>query len=178
MPAEVAIKFAKRLLELDPEMKLVVDQPIDLKHKRLVDLSGKIDTPEKFKALIAQVEGLISVDSFAPQFADAASIPCAHLCATLPAEIYPYYPFSKVIELPGLQDLSGYRKFKVSDDEWQVIKDSYLKAWRQVDPKIVLDALVSAAQQVKKNPPHLQACSSFLTAKRIVVLMFQGESGS
>jgi len=151
MPAEVAIEFAKRLLELDPEMKLVVDQPIDLKHKRLVDFSGKIDSPEKFKALIAQVEGLISVDSFAPQFADAASIPCVHLCATLPAEIYPYYLFSKVIELPGLQDLPGYRKFKVSDDEWLVIKDNYLKTWQKVDPKTVLDALASTALQSKEK---------------------------
>lgn len=33
MPADVASKFAKRLLELDPEMKLVVDQPIDLRNK-------------------------------------------------------------------------------------------------------------------------------------------------
>lgn len=152
MPAGVASKFAKRLLELDPEMKLVVDQPIDLKHKRLIDLSGKIDSPEKFKALIAQVDGLISVDSFAPQFADAASVPCVHLCATLPADIYPYYPLSKVIELPGLQGLPGYRKFKVSDDEWQNIEDDYLKAWQQVDPKNVLKELAAATLKAKETP--------------------------
>ena len=141
MPAEVAIKFAKRLLELDPEMKLVVDQPIDLKHKRLVDFSGKIDSPEKFKALIAQVDGVITVNSFASHMSDVCSTPTIHLCPCLPVDFYPYYPFTTGINPHGYQKLPAYKKFKVSGEEWSGISNAYLRLWGSLSPNEVISLL-------------------------------------
>jgi hypothetical protein len=170
MPAEVAIKFAKRLLELDPEMKLVVDQPIDLKHKRLIDLSGKIDSPEKFKALIAQMDGLISVDSFAFHVADAALVPCVTIFTSVTPDIYPYYPLVKSIELPNMQQLPAYKKFKTSNEEWDDIKESYIKAWNRLDFDLVRKELLSVSQEVNKFcacSPNIKLVSSY--PKRSIV---------
>jgi hypothetical protein len=142
IPESVAIEITKKLLALDTTLQLVIDQPLNFKHKRLIDLSGKIDSPAKFKALVAQVDGLITVDSFAPQLADACSVPTVHLCATLPASYYPYYPYSAIVEIPNSSSLSGWRKFDLNThEEWQEMKHEYTEAWKNLDVKCILQKL-------------------------------------
>ncbi|ANY61514.1 hypothetical protein MA05_04610 [Comamonas aquatica] len=141
MPAQVALKFAKRLLELAPEMTLVIDQPMDLQHKRLMDLSSQIHTPEKFKALCAQVDGLITVNSFASHVADLCSTPAVHVCSTIPASRYPYYPFSAAINVPGYEQLPAFNQPKVEPEKWETMGAVYHTAWERLAAAQVLTLL-------------------------------------
>ncbi|MBF6631343.1 MAG: hypothetical protein ITG01_09395 [Comamonas sp.] len=138
MPAQVAVKFARRLLELAPEITLVIDQPMDLKHKRLMDLSSHITTPEKFKALCAQVDGLITVNSFASHVADFCSTPAVHVCSTIPANRYPYYPFSAPINLQGYEQLPAFNQPKAEPEKWETMHAVYHTAWESLAPAQVL----------------------------------------
>lgn len=141
MPAQVALKFAKRLLELAPDMTLVIDQPMDLKHKRMLDLSSHITTPEKFKALCALVDGLITVNSFASHAADLCSTPAVHVCSTIPASHYPYYPFSAAINLQGYEQLPAFNQPKVEPEKWEAMHAVYHTAWESLAPAQVLTLL-------------------------------------
>jgi len=155
MHAEVASKFAKRLLELDPEMKLVVDQPIELKHKRLIDLSAQIDSPEKFKALVGQVDGVITVNSFASHLADMCAVPAVHLCPCLPGSFYPYYPYSATAHPKGYEQLPAFGKVKVSEDEWKEMSSAYQAAWETLTAGEVLKQLQEKTAQrlAARNEP-------------------------
>lgn len=158
MPPEVALKFAKRLLELDPEMKLVIDQPMELKHKRLIDLSSQINAPEKFKALCGLVDGLITVNSFASHAADLCSTPAVHLCSTVPGSHYPYYPFSASINPQGYEQLPAFNKVKVSDEEWTKCSAVYHRAWESISPAEVLAKLqekMAQRQAAAREPKGL-----------------------
>lgn len=141
MPAEVAVKFARRLLELDPEIKLVIDQPIEFKHKRVIDLGQHIDSPEKFKALVGQMDGVITVNSFASHVADMCSIPTVHLCASVPGSIYPYYPFTTPLNPEGYEDLPAFGKVKVAEEAWGQMRGAYQTAWESVAPAKVMALL-------------------------------------
>lgn len=141
MPPQVAIEFAQRLLELAPDIKLVIDQPMNLQHERLLDLSSQINTPEKFKALCALVDGLITVNSFASHAADLCSTPAVHLCSTIPASHYPYYPFSAAINLPGYEQLPAFNQPKVKPEEWETMSAVYHTAWESLAPAQVLTLL-------------------------------------
>lgn len=156
MPAQVALKFAKRLLELAPEMTLVIDQPMALKHKRVLDVSSQINTPEKFKALCGLVDGLITVNSFASHAADLCSTPAVHLCSTIPASHYPYYPFSAAINLQGYEQLPAVNRPKVEPEEWEKISAVYHRAWESVAPVQVLTLLHEklAQRQAAANEPQ------------------------
>lgn len=141
MPPQVAIQFAQRLLELAPDIKLVIDQPMNLQHERLIDVSSQINTPEKFKALCAQVDGLITVNSFASHAADLCSTPAVHLCSTIPASHYPYYPFSAAINLPGYEQLPAFNQPKVEPEKWEAMSAAYHTAWEGLAPAQVLTLL-------------------------------------
>lgn len=158
MPEDVALKFAKRLLELEPEIKLVIDQPMEFKHKRLIDLSGQIDSPEKFKALVGQMDGVITVNSFASHVADLCSTPAVHMCSCLSGSFYPYYPFSAAINPPGYEQLPAHGKVKVAEDEWEKIKGDYQAAWARLNPAEVLKLLkekMAQRQEVQREPRGL-----------------------
>jgi hypothetical protein len=158
-PAEVAVEFAKKLLAADTNLHLVIDQPLDVKHKRLIDLSGKIDSPAKFMALIAQIEGVITVDSFATHMVDACSLPAVSIHTTLPVEYTPYYPFLDIIEIPDAQTLAGWKKCKFNtDEEWLDAKESYISAWKKLDAKKVLkhlDAKIKQREEAKGEGKRL-----------------------
>ena len=141
MPPQVAIEFAQRLLELAPDTKLVIDQPMELQHERLIDLSSQINTPEKFKALCALVDGLITVNSFASHAADLCSTPAVHLCSTIPASHYPYYPFSAAINLPGYEQLPAFNQPKVDPEKWEPMSAVYHTAWKSLVPVQALTLL-------------------------------------
>ncbi|MYM85054.1 hypothetical protein GTP44_24290 [Duganella sp. FT50W] len=153
MPPGIASKFARRLLELDPEMRLIVDQPIDLQHKRLIDLSSQINTPEKFKALCGLVDGLITVNSFASHVADLCSTPAVHLCSTIAGGHYPYYPFSAAINPQGYELLPAFGKVKVELAVWEKISSLYHNAWESISPVEVLSKLQEKMVQ-RQAAPH------------------------
>lgn len=141
-PEESAAAFAEKVLELDPDLQLIIDKPLNLKHPRLVDLSDKIDSPQKYEALIAQVDGLITVDTFGIHVADAANVPTVALLATIAPDSYQYYPLQFSILIPGGEELPAYKKFKVNDSkEWEDVKDLYVQAWEKLDVAEVLSGL-------------------------------------
>lgn len=152
MPEDVALQFAKRLLALDPQITLVIDQPLPLKHQRLVDLSGKITTPEMFKALVAQVEGVITVDTFALHQADISSTPCVTLCSSIAPSAYPYYPCNAGIGIPGYETLPAFQRPKVSDAEWEACKTAYHAAWASLNPAQVLALLREKMVERQAHP--------------------------
>ena len=153
MPEDVALQFAKRLLALDPQITLVIDQPLPLKHQRLVDLSGKITTPEMFKALVGQVDGVITVDTFALHQADISSTPCVTLFSSIASTAYPYYPYNAGLGIPGYEALPAYQRPKVADEEWDKIKDAYHAAWAHLNPAQVL-ALLREKMAQRQAHPH------------------------
>ena len=141
MPPEVASQFAQRLLELDKNLHLVIDQPLDLKHERLWDVSAHINSPEKFKALVAQVDGLITVDTFSLHWADVCQTPCATLLSAIEPDSYPYYPFNTGTAIDYFRGLPGYKKVKESEEDWPSMEASYHAAWKLVSADKVLDLL-------------------------------------
>lgn len=152
MPEDVALQFAKRLLALDPQITLVIDQPLPLKHQCLVDLSGKITTPEMFKALVGQVDGVITVDTFAIHQADISSTPCVTLFSSIAPTAYPYYPYNAGLGIPGYEALPAYQRPKVADEEWDKIKNAYHAAWAHLNPAQVLPLLREKMAQRQAHP--------------------------
>lgn len=153
MPKDVAQCFVARLLELTPTITWVIDQPLDCQHPRLIDLSGQIDSPEMFKALVAQVDGVITVDTFAIHQADISSTPCVTLFSSIAPTAYPYYPYNAGMGIPGYDTLPAYQRPKVVDEEWGQIKDAYHAAWASLNPAEVL-ALLHEKMAQRQTHPH------------------------
>lgn len=154
-PDESAVHFAQKLLELDPDLQLVVDRPLKLEHPRLLDLSEKINSPQKFQALVAQLDGVVTVDTFAIHVADAASVPTVGLFASIPPDAYPFYPMHHGLLIPGGAELPAFRKFKVKRaEEWETIKDAYALAWEKLDAGEVLQELRNKMEKRQLVSPH------------------------
>lgn len=154
MPNDVAQRFVARLLELAPEFHWVIDQPLSFKHPRLLDLSGHIDSPEMFKALVTQVEGVITVDTFAIHQADVSSTPCVTLFSSIAPTAYPYYPYNGGIGIPGYDTLPAFQCPKVSDAEWEACKSAYHAAWASLNPAAVLALLREKMVERQAHPPE------------------------
>lgn len=146
-PQERLAAFVTALLRLDKDLRLVVDRPLGVKHARLVDLAGKLDSPHKFAALVAQMDGQISVDTFGIHVADAANVPTVCLTSSVPPGTYPCYPFHEGVPIPGAQALPAWRKAKVGEADWAAMKDGYAEAWGRLDPRAVLAALKRATDR-------------------------------
>lgn len=162
MHESVAVEFVKGLLASDGSIKVVVDRPLAIKHKRVINFAEEIDSPEKFKALIGQMDGVITVNSFASHVADMCSVPCVHLCSCIPAEIYPYYPFSVMINPPGYEALPAFKKVKVSSNEWEEMSAAYEALWAQLDAGQIAKQLsekMTQRQQVGNEPSGLSLIS-------------------
>jgi len=154
-PGDQAVAFVQKLLKQDQDLTIIIDKPLKLKHPRLVDLSNEIDSPQKFEALVAQVDGLITVDTFGIHVADAANVPTVGLFASIPPDAYPFYPLHHGILIPGGADLPAYRKFKVNDEkDWTEIKDVYDKAWAKLDAKDVLKGLNQMMEKQQLSASH------------------------
>ncbi len=154
-PDDQVVGFVQKLLDRDADLQLVVDRPLKLKHPRLFDLSEKINSPQKFQALVAQVDGLITVDTFAIHVADAANVPTVGLFASIPPDAYPFYPLHHGMLVPGGTELPAYRKFKVKDaEEWEKIKDVYTLAWAKLDAGEVLQELRKRMENVQQAASH------------------------
>lgn len=152
---EHVAKFLKRLLKLAPDTTVIVDREIKLDHPRLVNLSKEINSAGKFAALVAHMDGMISVDSFALHAADCASVPSVGLFASIDPYAYPYYPHHKGVLIPDGETLPAYKKFKTgTDEEWEQIKDVYAEAWSKLDPQVVLNILQDMMAARASVPGH------------------------
>lgn len=165
MPKDVALRFVQRLLELAPSITWVLDQPMDCKHPRLLDLSGQIDSPEKFKALIGHMDGVITVDTFAIHQADISATPTVTLFSSVAPTAYPYYPNNVGIGIPGYTTLPAYKRPKVADEEWEKIKDAYHAAWANLKPAEVL-ALLHEKMAQRQAAPEQRSGLSLVEAAR------------
>jgi len=145
-PTKLAAIFVKQLLEQLPDFRVVIDRPLPVQHSRLHDLSDHIKSVEHFKALVTQVDAVITVNSYASHLADAASIPTVHICSCLPAELYPYYPYSANLNLPGYETLPGYKTFKEDSDNWPAMQPIYEAAWADLKAETVVSALLKKIQ--------------------------------
>jgi len=140
-PDAIAKKILKELLNLEPSLYIIIDQDIEYKHKRVINLHKEIDSPQKFIALVAQVDGVITVDTFTHHIAAAFSIPAVTVTTSLDPQSYRYYPFAYNTTIPNAKKLPAWNKFKVNKDEWQKIKPQYDKAWMKLDISMLLNAL-------------------------------------
>ena len=134
MPLDVAASFAGALLDVAPQMTLVVDRPLPLDRPRVLQLPA--DSAERMMALVAQADGLISVDSLAPHVADAAGVPALMLLATLAPERFPYYPGASIVVPAGMEQLGGWGRTKVPDEEWGGLAPDYQRVWAGLSPDV------------------------------------------
>lgn len=149
-------KFLKKLLKVAPDVTVIVDREIKLDHPRLVDLSKEINSAARFAALVAQVDGMISVDSFALHAADCGNVPSVGLFASIDPYAYPYYPHHKGMLIPGGETLPFYKKFKTNtDEEWDGVKEGYAEAWSRLDPEKVYEALQAQMANRANAPAHI-----------------------
>ncbi len=148
-------KFLKRLLKVAPDVTIIIDREIKLDHPRLVNLSKEINSAAKFAALVAHMDGMISVDSFALHAADCANVPSVGLFASIDPYAYPYYPHLKGILIPDGETLPAYKRFKTNtDEEWNEIKDVYTEAWSRLDAEEVCKLLQERMAARGSVPAH------------------------
>lgn len=160
-PEKQVIQFVQKLLKQHNDLTLIIDNPLALKHKRLIDLSAALNSVEKFQALIAQVDGMITVDSLGPHVADACATPTVLLCASLPASQYPYYPHMQGVLIPHAEKLPGWMKTKnATDKDWEEMAEQYQKAWEKLSVEKVYHALKqvmqASAEKKKEAPAQIQ----------------------
>ena len=153
MPLDVASHFSQRLLELDKTLHLVIVQPLNFKHPRLIDFSGKTESLQTYLALIDQVDGVITVDTFALHWADVCNKPTVSIFSSVASTAYPYYPLNSGIDIEGISTLPAYKKSKVSEEDWTSMEANYHAAWERVSAGDVLDLL-------NKNIAKKQAASA------------------
>lgn len=145
--------LARKLLATNQNIQLVVDFTLEFKHSRLLDLDGQIDSPSKFMALIAQVDGLFTIDSFSQHVADACATPTLLLANVLPPDLYPYYPHMSALLLPQARELPGWGRSKTDDlEEWDAMAAQYEQAWRKLKGEALWPLL---QEQMHKRPELL-----------------------
>lgn len=147
MPAKRAESLLLKLLDVMPDTQFIIDRPLKVTHARLHDLSKVINSPGKFGALCAQMDAIISVDTFALHAADAASVPTLGLFSTLEPSAYAYYPHFDGLVMPGAKELPAWGKVKISPEDWEKYEPAYDKAWgklRAIDIAKALRGLIDA----------------------------------
>jgi len=158
-PDDIAIAFLRKMLEKDTDLKIIVAQPLEIKHPRVVDLSKKLPSTDHFSALVAQMQGVVCVDTFAVHVADAASVPSVTLFSSIPSEIYPYYPLNRGMMIPDAENLPAYRKSKLADEKaWKEVEDAYRSAWKKLSASAVLKSLKEKTEERLKaqHPPRIR----------------------
>lgn len=132
MPDELAARLAADLLDAAPGVTLVTERAIGLAHPRLLDLGATADSAVRMMALVAEADGLLTVDSLAPHVADAADVPTVMLLNSFPATRFPFYPNMHVTVPPSMASLPGWGVTKVADELWDGMKGDYARAWEGV----------------------------------------------
>ena len=154
MPVKRAETLLIKLLEVMPDTQFVVDREFKVKHERIHDLSKFINSPGKFAALCAQMDAIISVDTFALHVADAASVPAIALLSTLEPTSYCYYPHLDGVVIPGAKGLPAWGKVKVGEEDWTKSEKDYDKAWSKLRAIDVAKALTPIIERRSTIPPH------------------------
>ena len=167
MPPEQANQFAKRLLELDKSLHLVITEPLNFNHERLIDFSGKTASIQTYLALIDQVDGLITVDTFALHWADVCNKPTVSIFSSVESSAYPYYPFNCGIDIKGIGTLAAYKKSKVADEDWLSMQASYHAAWEGISADEVLDLLTKIQRQKQAISAVKKSGLSLVSAPRV-----------
>ena len=156
MPFPFVKALTQSLLDHDPALHVIFDQPVKFEHPRVCHLENLIDSPGRLSALIAGVDGAVTTDTFVQHVADALNIPCCTLSASVPASHFQYYPFGRTLELPGARQLAGWGLTKVGTEDWQAMSAAYAEAWLNLPPQEVLDTLddVMACRQRLNSAPN------------------------
>lgn len=158
-PKHIAAAFARNLLQAAKDITLIVDTTLNIKHSRLLDLEGKIDNPEKFKALCGLVDGVITIDSFGLHVADAYDKPAVALLSSTSASQYSYYPFTEFIEIDNARDLPAFGKVKVSDEEYKELEPLYEQSWRTLNAELVWEYLSKKLESKEAKAPRVTLCT-------------------
>lgn len=162
VPAKQAKRLVSEMLSADENLVVVLDFALDLQHPRLWNLDGKINQPDYLLALMAQMDGLITVDSFALHVADALALPTVLLATSLPPSHYPYYPYMEGMLLPDAEKLPAWLKTKTKEDEWEKIEPEYSSAWQKMRGRDMVQKLRAKMDEApslrEKFPKNLQIC--------------------
>lgn len=153
IPDDIAVHLASDLLDAAPAITLVTERALGLAHPRLLDLGAETDSAARMMALVAEVDGLLTVDSLAPHVADAAEVPTVMLLNSFPAARFPFYPNMRTIVPPGMDALPGWNTTKVADELWDGMREDYARAWSGVDARACWAAL-SEAMAARPAPEH------------------------
>lgn len=160
-------RFIRRLLEQDQTLTLVTNHRLSFNSPRLVDLSSQIVTVELLKALVAQVDGVITVDTVVLHLADAAAMPTVLLSSAIPAaNLVCNYPHSIGIEIPDASTLPGWRKAKVTEAEWVGMAQRYEDSWSRLDATAVIAALAQRRSERQGRLGDAPAQISAVPARR------------
>lgn len=159
IPKPQARRIAQELLAADKNLRLVIGQSLDFQHPRLIDLSGKMNDVDIFKACLVHMQGLITIDSFPLHAADPLALPTVLLGVVFPQERFKYYPHTDTFLIPDAEKLPGWLKAKTSTtQEWEEMQPAYEASWKRVKGKDIYDRLLTGLQnrskQIEHYPPH------------------------
>jgi hypothetical protein len=144
MPQAVTKRLVEYLLAAWPTAQVVVTQPLMLKHPRVFSLAWAIPTVDHLAALVAQVDGLIGVDTYTQHVADATATPAVTIYTSVHPDRYPYYPLVEPVLLPNARSLPAWNREKVDRADWRSMQATYTAAWEQLDINLVLQTLQRA----------------------------------
>lgn len=174
-PEQPTLRLVEYLLTALPQAEVILIQPLPIENPRVINLSGLIPTIDHLAALVAHVDGLIGVDTYTQHLADATSTPAVTLFTSVEPDLYPYYPLSEAVLLPGARQLPGWGKMKVTAEKWAGMSAAYAAAWNSLDPHIVLDSLLRVMDKKASSP---ELFSSRLLPLRIPSLPLLTRSAS
>lgn len=157
MPEAATRRLLEFLLEHWPEAEIVLCQPLDFAHPRVRNVADALVDIDRLAALIAQVDGLIGVDTFTQHLADATSTPAVTVYTCVRPDLYPYYPLVAPILLPGAKDLPAWGRMKTTPEEWADLAESYAAAWQALDLRAVLAALREVMARKAAAPETFKA---------------------
>ncbi len=142
-PESAAISLIMNMLVADPSLQIVLSAPLPFSHPRVHDLHESLKAgTDRFNALVAQVDGVVSVDTYSIHAADAFHTPVVGLYASVAPNSYPYYPLHHGILIPGGENLPAFRKSKIAnEEEWKTLQPQYEAAWQQLEAGKILEAL-------------------------------------
>jgi hypothetical protein len=154
MPPKRAERLLLKLLDALPDAQFIIDRPMNVEDARVHNLSQHINSPGKFGALCAQMDAVISVDTFALHVADAASVPTIGMFSTLEPAAYCYYPHMSGVVIPDAKHLPAWGKVKISNEDWEKWQPQYDKAWGKLRAIDVAKALKPLIEARSSKAPH------------------------
>ncbi|MFW9622252.1 MAG: glycosyltransferase family 9 protein, partial [Macromonas sp.] len=150
-PSAFVARLARHLLKQWPKARLVVLQDVGLEHHRILNLSADVTTIGRLAALMAQVDAVVTPDTYPLHLADATSTPCVGLFTSISASAYPYYPLMQGLHLPKAEELPAWGESKVSTEQWEKIGPQYDAAWAAWPLEQIVQALRDVMQRKRKD---------------------------